>query len=116
MFAITKIIGTGKDEDPYRADISGSDWQAIIPSNSDGTPKFNWCLVRLSDPNAAIGTELFKFSFGNLGEKDRVEIKNKLDNIGVDTTKLTLDTTLKEIINHIGKHLDSNFSALKEQF
>lgn len=105
----------------YMADVSGSGCQAIIPTKSDGSPKFNWCLVRLTDPDNAIGTDLFKLPEVNLSmtvrdipQAKRQAIKNKLDSLGINTSWITLDSTFREIIKKVGLYLDVNFKELGE--
>lgn len=122
MFMIAQIVGNGTENDPYRPDIVGSSWQAIIPSNSNGMPRFNWALVRCADPDSATGIDLFKLpnvsldmQVGNIPLNVRNAIRTKLDSLGINTTWITLDTTLREIVRYIGKHLNSNFEILGDK-
>jgi hypothetical protein len=51
-FYLCPVIGTGAQDDPFRAkghDIAvanGLPHVALIPSKPDGTPKYPWCLIR----------------------------------------------------------------------
>ena len=117
MFAIAKVIGTGTEDDGYRLDIQGSGWTGSIrPCNPDGSPKHLWALVKLTSPDSATGTDLFKLpnidlsmTVNDISQAKRQAIKNKLDALGVPTAWITLDTTFREIVRKLGKYLDINF-------
>ena len=120
MYAIARIIGTGTPDDPYRADAEPYG-PCVIPSNPDGSPKYGWCLMKLHDFDNTTGTDLFKLpkvslstTVGDISPSKRAAIKTKLDGMGVDTSWITLDTTLREIVKKIGKHLDVNFKDMAE--
>lgn len=121
-YGATKVIGSGTMDDPYRADVNVP-CSSIIPSNPDGTPKFNWCLVRLKDYEGAAGINLFKFPSGALTMKvsdipaaKRQAIKGKMESFGIDTSWIKGSNTLKEILRKIGRHLDINFKVLGDRF
>jgi hypothetical protein len=117
MYAIARVIGSGMDDDGYRLDVKGSGWTGSIrPCNPDGSPKFLWALVKLTDPDNATGIGLFKLpkvnlslTVGDIPQAKRQAIKDKLDTLGVPTAWITLSTTLREIVRKLGKHLDVNF-------
>ncbi len=124
MIAIAKIIVDNSDIKPeYGVDVQGSDNHCIIPSNLDGTPKYNWALVRLETPSTATGENLFKIpmptlttTVGDIPQAKRQAIKQKMQAKGISTAWITLDHTLRDIIIKIGKYLDVNFKSLKESY
>jgi hypothetical protein len=117
---IAPVIGTGAEEDAYRPKVpEGINWVAVIPSNPDGTPRFNWCLVKvaatdhsalLNDaeidamPNIALDDPI-----STLSAAMRNAIQNRLEARGIDTSGITLQTTFRQIVRRIGRHLDTDF-------
>ena len=126
-YYICPIIGDGSFEFPYRpkvADYSGVNWAGIIPSKSDGIPKFGWCLVLVSSSDftniemdstiqdifqkyvsgnswADIKFFLKSKTVGDIPLVERIKIRTYLTNIGVDFTDVMLSTTLLEILTRV---------------
>jgi hypothetical protein len=114
-------------EDPYRAQIDGLvDYTAIIPSKPDGSPKFSWCVVVARSGNwsavDAVGTfervfgvdlpdtintfaELRTFlqskTVGDIPSARRQALNTRLQAKGLDTSKITLQTTWWQVLKGI---------------
>lgn len=119
MFALARVIGSGTIDDPFRADVD-KPASALIPSKPDGTPRFNWCLVRLKDPNNTTGTQLFKITETRLDMqvKDinptlRNNLNTKLTSLGVNTSKIKPTYTIRQVLRYIAKHLDDKADITK---
>lgn len=58
-YFLTPLAGDGTDSSPYRPDLPASvGMVALMASNPDGTPRFQWCLTLVSASNyGAIETD-----------------------------------------------------------
>lgn len=123
MFAIARVIqkDIGTEDERYSVDVTlsqiGTSCRCIIPSNADGTPRFNFALVETDDPSP-IGTNLFTIpeilntELRDINAVRRNAINDKLTNAGVDTSSLTGTNTIKDVLRLVGRHLDINFRRL----
>lgn len=128
---LVPIVGTGGDlngqPNPYRPKISGlADHTAIIPSNADGTPKFNWCVVlsRAADWSIVDADATLERLFGidlpdtlntfaelkaflqsktvaDIPQARRTALNTRLTNHGLDTSQVTLSTTWWQVLRGI---------------
>lgn len=115
------VVGTGAADDPYRAKAHdyGVDYSAVIPSNPDGTPRFNWCLAKVaaSDfaaldadgafdawPNVSLDTTVAQLP---LAVRNR--LRTALTNRGVDVSDVTGQTPLRAILRRIGRAMEPLF-------
>lgn len=115
------VIGAGTEDDPYRAKVQdyGVDHSAVIPSLPDGTPRFGWCLVHasandfaaiLADAQVdAFPDRLIDTRIGDLPAGVRNALRTRLEARGIDTSDVSGNVTLRQIIRRIGKLLDGNF-------
>jgi hypothetical protein len=118
---ICPIVGTGTSKDAYRPKLRdlGVDYVAHIPSNPDGTPKFNWCICLASAidftvvdadvqidgfPGVALTDELGSFSAAV-----RNKIQTALTNRGVDLTGITLTSTVGDVLRRAGQKLGATW-------
>jgi len=119
MYAIARLIGSGTPDDSYRSDVSGTSKNSLIPAFATGAgrgkPKFAWCLVAVESLDDATGTQLFKLPKMPLGttvqdltSAQRAAIKNKLDELGVPTAWITLDTTLRQVVLRLAQFLNAD--------
>jgi len=117
MYAIARLVGSGTPDDSYRSDLTGTPMNGLVPTIATGAdrgkPKFAWCLVEVEDLDVATGTQLFKLpkmplstTAGDLTPTQRAAIKNKLDELGVPTAWITLDTTLRQVVLRLAQFLN----------
>lgn len=120
-FYLSKIIGDGTEQNPYRpkvADYSVS-WSGVIPSNEDGSPKFGFTFVivntqnhaaLLADPQIKGMPELsLDAQISTLSKAVRDKMLAYFDDEGIDRTGLTLQSTMRDVLRRIGKHLTESF-------
>lgn len=118
---ICPVVGTGTSDDPWRAKAHdlNVNCTAVIPSNPDGSPQFNWCLVKVAAidftalaadgtidawPNVSLDTTV-----NQLPAAVRNRLKTALTNRGIDTSDLTGATPLRLILRRIGRSMQSSF-------
>jgi len=117
MYALARIIGDGSGENPYKTDIQGSRFHSIIKSKVDGHPKFNWCFAECFDIDNASGTGLFKFPTIGLDEEiniipilARTGMLDELVGKGIDTSQITNQSSMRDVVRIVGKHQDEVFN------
>mgnify|MGYP001573658722 CR=1 FL=1 len=136
---ICPIIGTGTEDDPYRAKVAdyGGHHACAIPTGPLGAPMKSWCLAAINaadltavDANpdirdvvegfadgfngsrAALRTFLSTHTVGDVPALKRAAINARLTALGVDTTGLTLASTLWDVIQRIKDVLEPGDLAL----
>ena len=123
-YYLCPVIGTGAKGDPFRAKISdlGHPHSAVIPSDPvTGAPLFSWCLVIaggadhtdiLSDatidavPDIALDSKI-----GVLTLADRTALLGAMTIKPIDTTGLTVNSTLRDCIDKTGQTLQGAFNS-----
>jgi hypothetical protein len=131
-FYLCPIIGTGVGVDGYRPKLYGlADLASMIPSNPDGSHKFNWCvalalqsvwtaldadaqLERLfgidlpdtADTFAELKAYLQSKTVGDIPAARRPAINDKLIARGIDTSQVTLQTTWWQVLRGIYRHVN----------
>lgn len=120
-FYITKIIGNGSEENPYRPKVADYNvsWSGVIPSNPDGTPKFGFTFVivntqnhqaLLDDPQIKGMPELsMDAQISTLSKAVRDKMLAYFDEEGIDRTGLTMQSTMRDVLRRVGKHLSAEF-------
>jgi len=121
---IVPVIGTGTKGDPYRVKLSIAH-SALIPSNPDGTPRFNWalCLVSAADFTALdADTEAEPFpgvslddQLSSISAAARNRIQTALINRGVDLTGIDLNSTVRDVVERVVERLDARLDHRKMQ-
>lgn len=116
------VIGSGTEADPYRAKVAdlGVDHSAMIPSRADGTPRFLWCIVAVDTasftaldtdtdldgiPDISLSTEL-----RDLSAAARNRLQTALSKRGIDTTGITLSTTVGQVLLRVMRTLDPSLT------
>ena len=117
-WVISPIVGTGADDDPYRA--KAADYgahAAIIPGNADGTPKFDWCLCYFDgDVTAAeADADLTVFPALTLDHQitqtQRDWLRTRLSNRGLPYLWVETGDTVRHILVTIGRYIEANFDV-----
>lgn len=120
-FYITKIIGNGSEENPYRPKVADYNvsWSGVIPSNPDGTPKFGFTFVivstqnhqpLLADPQIKGMPELsLDAQISTLSKDVRDKMLAYFDEEGISRTGLTMQSTMRDVLRRVGKHLSAEF-------
>jgi len=122
-FYICKVVGDGSDENPYRpkvADYPNVNWTAIINSNPDGSPKYSFAFVvaNTADHQVLLDDPLIKgmpelsldAQIGTLSKAVRDKMLAYFDQEGIDRTGLTLQSTMRDVLRRIGRHLAPSFN------
>lgn len=121
-FYISKIIGDGTEENPFRPKVADYNvsWSGVIPSNPDGTPKFGFTFVivntrdhqpLLDDPQIKGMPELsLDAQISTLSKVTRDKMLAYFTEEGIDRTGLTLQSTMRDVLRRIGKHLSASFN------
>jgi len=121
---ISPIIGTGTEDDPYRAKVGSATLirghSAVIPTDVNGAPLFNFALVIVSaDDHAPLIADSDNDVFPNrtLGDSltsvERSLIKGVLDRRGLPSKWVDNVSTFGELLRTIGRFLDANFRENK---
>lgn len=132
-YVVCPIVGTGAEADPYRAKVAdyGANHTCAIPTGPTGAPLRSWCLVAVNaadltaidaDPDikdivekfadgfngnfAAIKAFLRTRTVGDVPVAKRTAINARLTALGVNTTGLTLTSTLWEVAQRIKNFLE----------
>lgn len=121
-FYLSQIIGDGTELNPYRADVAdlGKPYAAIIPSNPDGTPKFQRALVIVNalDHTPILNRPLRNLdlpdltmdaTLGTLGTLKRKLILDKLAELGWGTSGIDSNTPFRTLLRRIGQRLVADF-------
>jgi hypothetical protein len=119
-YAISPVIGDGTEESPYRAKVPvGLNYVSFIPAKEDGTPRWPWALVEVAgiiltaidnDPEIdAFPSMTMDILLTSLSNNIQRRIDEILVRRGVNAV-FDPSTTVADLINIIGKHLDVNFS------
>jgi hypothetical protein len=121
-FYISKIIGDGSENSPYRPAVADYNvpWVGVIPSNPDGTPKYGFCFVivntinhqpLLDDVRIKGMPELsLDAQIGTLSKAVRDKMLAYFDEEGIDRTGLTLQSTMRDVLRRVGRHLEPTFN------
>jgi hypothetical protein len=129
-FCISPVIGSGISGNAYRAKVatllSGVySCHSLIPSNADGTPRFNWALcVITSDAgfaavDADAGIETFPGvslddTIGSFSVAVRNKVQTALTNRGVNLTGITLSSTIADLIQRVAdQKMEGNIGVLR---
>lgn len=120
-FYISPIIGNGTETNPYRASAAdkGKSYLSIIPTGADGIPLFRWalCVVNTTDHTPLTGDATIEAlpdisldsQLSVLPTNVRNNLVNKLTQRGVDMTGISASSTFSDVLNRIGRTLDSLF-------
>jgi len=121
-FYICKIVGDGSETNSYRPKVADYPvkWAGMIPSNPDGTPKYGFAFViaatldhtqLLADPQIKGIPELsLDAQLSSLTKATRDRLLAYFDAEGIDRTGLTLQSTMRQVLRRIGRHLEPDFS------
>jgi hypothetical protein len=129
-FYISPVIGTGAWDDPFRAAVADEVQKqanggvvAVIPTNpTTGRPLFTFalCIVAVSN-HAALDAVVNADRFPDITLDSKISVlttaqRNALLNFasrrGISTTGLTINSTFRDVVERIGKHLNIHFNAL----
>lgn len=120
-FYICKVIGDGTEDNPYRPKVADYpvSWSGMLPSNPDGTPKYGFTFViaatqdhtaLLADPQIKGMPELsLDAQIGSLSKDLRDKMLAYFDEEGIDRTGLNLQSTMRDVLRRVGKHLEAAF-------
>jgi hypothetical protein len=119
-YAICPVIGDGTESFPYQPKVPvGLNYVSIIPAKEDGTPMWPWALVEVAGPTlTAIDNDAEIDAFPNMTMNILItslskSMQRRIDEIlvrrGVNAV-FDPSTTVADLINIIGRHLDVNFS------
>lgn len=121
-YYISPIVGDGSDLNPFRPKVAnyGVAWVACIASGLNGGPKHNWALVLVNaidhtplidDPDIrAIPQAALDNTLATLSTQQRQFLRSIIDGLGLDTSQITAQTTLRQVLRYLGRTLDANFS------
>ncbi len=116
-YAICPVIGSGAEDDPYRAKVPTSmNHVAVIPSHPDGTPRWPWALVEVAGADlSALDADAEVDAFpivsaetllSSLSKPVQNRIRDVLQRRGVGFTFVP-DYTVVDLIAAIGAYLDA---------
>lgn len=134
---ICPIIGTGADNDDWRASGVPQNYSSIIPSNPvDGSPLFPWALVvaRATNWSAQDANATLERLFGidlpdtvdtwaemkallqsrtvaDIPAARRQALNDRLTARGIDTSQVTLQTTWWQVLRGIVRHLNGGVDS-----
>ena len=120
-YYLSPIIGDGTRENPFRAKLRdlAVNHVAVIPTGVDGRPLFAWCLTLaaatdhapvLADPTIDTLPDLsLDARLNTLTLVERQALWIKLDSRTIDRSDLGTNSTYRDIIRRIGRHLDIGF-------
>lgn len=117
---ISPIVGTGTDDDPYRAKVGSAaqikGHSAVIPTDAQGVPLFNFALVIVNADDHSLLTSdsdndvLPNRAFnGTLSKPERALIKAALTRRGLPTKWVDNVATFGELLRTMGRFLDAQF-------
>ena len=114
---ITIVPGQESTTGPYRAKAASYGGHvAVIPGESDGTPLFNWALIRIADDAvAAAEADADLTVFPDLALDDvltagqRNWLITRLQHHNLGYAWVTAGITVREALRTIGRYLDSQF-------
>lgn len=122
-YYLAPIVGNGSRENPYRAKVQdyGVTHVAVVPTDPlTGIPLFSWALVLVSAPNHSTLltdldlTALPDFPLDAVLSALQAGVRNAmltaLANRGVDIGPINTNWGYRQVIRHVGQHLDGNFS------
>ena len=123
-YYISPIVGDGTEENPYRAKISdhGVPWVGVIPTDPvTGVPTNTWALTRVSTANHvailkdkavdALPDVSLDLKVSAIGNKERQSAQAILDKHGIGSISVGRSDSYRELIDGIGKALDSTFTS-----
>lgn len=126
---LTRIIGTGSEEDPYRSvlvDQPTINDSAVIPTGPDGHPLSDWCLAvadedrgsnlaALSDvealPAAALNARLSTLPIVTRQRIATLANEHLGTRLTVGQGPMAPNATLRDVIGAIGRHLQPGFTV-----
>ena len=120
-FYVCKVVGDGSEYNPYRPKVADYqvNWAGMIQSNPDGTPKYGFAFViaatidhtqLLADPQIKGIPELsLDATISTLPKATRDAMLAVFDQEGIDRTGLTLQSTMRQVLRRIGRHLAADF-------
>ena len=120
-YYITKIIGDGTENNPYRPKIAdaGVSWVGAIPTGADGKPLFAWAFVLaatanhvtlLADTdNDGLPDLSPDATLGSLSTLVRTALLNRLADRGIDVSDIKTTTTYRALLNRVGQRLSGAF-------
>lgn len=120
-YYISRVVGDGTDGDPYRAKIAdyGVAHVAIIASGPDGHPSRPWALCLVNTTNhaplvadsdlRAIPVSALDNTLGSLTPQQRQFLRDMVEELGLDTSEVTAQTTLRQLLRYIGRTLEGAF-------
>ena len=126
---ISPVIGDGTDRiitgqesttGPYRPKAANyaTEWGGVIPGNADGTPAFNWCIVRATAGDLAAAdadTDLIVFPDLDMDHVLTIAQRNwlisRLDARGFNSGWVDPGITVLQVLRTIGRWLEANFDV-----
>jgi len=102
-YFLARIIGSGKPDDPFRADIPECDHSAFIPTPK-GKPMFDTCVVRVFDDESA--KLLMEAGIKKIDREEAIRIVLQDDRLmiydleAIKETDPKFETILKDYIKH----------------
>lgn len=124
-YYISPVIGDGSETNPYRAKLSDYNVShvAVIAGGADGRPARQWalCLVNSTDHTAlvadaelrAIPVSALDNTLGSLTPQQRQFLRDVVGELGLDTSEVTAQTTLRQLLRYIGRTLEAGFDENK---
>ena len=105
---------------PYRPKAAqyATDWAGVIPGNEDGTPAFNWCLIRATAGDfAAASADTDLTIFPDLAMSDTLTLaqrnwlKTKCQALGQPDAWVVAGLTFGQALRKVGRWLENNFEV-----
>ena len=119
-YYVCPVIGDGTEENAYRPKVADYNvsWTGLLSTDPQGLPKKAWSLVLVDtvDHTAILADgKIFALpdsgldtTFGSLSPAERNRVRNYLGSIDIDTTWITNNTPLREIVRAVGlQHVDT---------
>lgn len=126
QYVISPVIGTGTDADPIRLNatdqIAGGSSTSIIPSSpTTGLPLFAWgiCMVDAVDLTTVVNDTTnhplpqitLDALWSTVSHAIQTAVQSEMTTLGISTTFINHQTTMRQIVNAIGQFLDTHFDA-----
>lgn len=125
-WVLSPILGDGTAFSRDQTDLTGpyrpyagkyaTSWTCLIPGNPDGTPAFDWCLVRATAGDlVAADADSQLTVFPNLQFDDvltlaqRTWLVTRLDARGLPSGWVVPGTTFGQALRTIGRYLEARF-------